>query len=168
MTNEDQGLPGKAFKIFVKMIVFFAGLNLFFMMMLTAVSVIFRYFLSSPIPGDTELIQYMMAIFVPFSILVCMHGDKHVAVDLLVEKFPPRAQSFLAIFTNAVMMVFYVIIAWQSASYVVQQYQSHLTSAVLLIPTYPFIAPLVIMGGVIGVILLQRIVFDNLPGVFRK
>jgi TRAP-type C4-dicarboxylate transport system permease small subunit len=168
MTNEAQGYSGKAYKFLIGIITFFAALNLFCMMMLTAVSVIFRYMLNSPIAGDTELVQFMMAIFVPFSILVCLYADKHVAVDLIVERLPERIQNILGIFTNAIMMAFYVLVSWQSASYCIQQFHSNLTSAVLLIPVYPFIVPLVIMGAVIGIILLQRILLFNLPGVFRK
>ena len=41
------------------------------MMFLGAADVILRYFFNSPISGAYELVEYMMAIIVPFGLCVC-------------------------------------------------------------------------------------------------
>lgn len=168
MTEADQGISKKIGGYLLKAITFVTALNLFSMMALTAIAVFSRYFLKKPVPGDTELVEFMMAIFVPLSVAICAAKHQHIAVELFVEKLPKKVQAIFGIVATLLVMVFYGLISWESASYFLEESQSKTTTAVLLIPTYPFIAPLVIMGAVVVVVMLHQLIFVNIKGIFEK
>lgn len=168
MDRETRGIFGKAIDFVMRIVGSLTSLDLFLMMMLTAVAVFFRYFLNKPVPGDTELMEYMMAIFVPFCILMCIKEDKHISVDFVTERLSPGIQGFLSVVTTTLTLIFYAVIAWQNVLYIMMEYRSGKTSAVLLIPSWPFIVPIIIMGALSSIILLRRLILVTMPEVLRK
>lgn len=126
---------------------------LILMMFLTAVDVCFRYVFKRPLAGAFELVGYMMAILVPFSIAYCAQDRGHVAVDLIMERFPRTIRHCMKILTTFITLLFVVIIAWQNVLYFFEMKKSGLTSAVLLIPAYPFILPTAIAFAVFALVL---------------
>lgn len=130
---------------------------LILMMFLTAADVFCRYFLNSPIPGAMELVEYLMAIVVPFSIAYCALQKSHVAVDLIVDHFPKSLQRFCHFFVTIPAIGFILLICWQNYLSIFETYHSKLTSAVLLIPAYPFFIPIVIGTFVFAVILIVQL-----------
>ena len=168
MTETVQGGFKKFGKYFLKAVTFVSALNLFMMMALTAIAVISRYFFNQPIPGDTELVEFMMAIFVPLSVAICAAKHQHIAVDMFVEKMPKRPQAIFGIVSSLLIMAFYGLVAWENAGFLFEEAKTKTTTAVLLIPTYPFIAPLIIMGGVVVVVMLHQLIYVNIKGIFEK
>lgn len=114
------------------------------MMFLTALDVGLRYLFNRPLAGAFELVEYMMAILVPFCIVYCAYNKGHVAVELILGRFPRRVQLVVDIVTTLVTLLFVLTIAWQSFLYIGETYAADLTSAVLLIPTYPFVIPIAV------------------------
>jgi len=132
-----------------------AGISILAMMMfLMATDVVLRYIFNSPLPGAYELIEYMMAILVPFGIVYCAHQKGHVSVDLVVGRFTKRAQAILSSITSLLSLSLFILVAWQSFLYIGDNFESKLTSAVLLIPTYPFIAVVAVGFTVLCLVLL--------------
>lgn len=134
------------------------------MMFLTAIDVVMRYIVNRPISGAFELTEYMMAIFVPFSIAYCAEQKGHVSVELLLRKFPKSVQKSFGVLTSTLIMLFAVLISWQNILYIGETYTDKLTSAVLLIPAYPFIAPVAIGIGVYALVTMLQI-FKSTPEV---
>lgn len=128
------------------------------MMMLTAVDVVMRYGVNRPISGAFELTEYMMAVFVPLSIAYCAEQKGHVSVELLMKRFPKYIQTGVGFLTSLLTLLFAAFIAWQNVLYIGETYRDKLTSAVLLIPAFPFIAPVFIGIGVYAMILLLHMV----------
>jgi len=110
------------------------------MMFLTVLDVALRYILNRSLSGAYELVEYMMAVLVPFGIVYCAHKREHITVDLLVERLPRRMQSALSFTTGLILNLFFLLIAWESVVYVWEIYRQRLASAVLDIPAYPFVA----------------------------
>ncbi|GAB6146084.1 TRAP transporter small permease [Desulfocicer niacini] len=127
------------------------------MMFLTALDVGLRYLFNRPLAGAFELVEYMMAIIVPFSIVYCAYEKAHVSVELILERFPLGVQRFFDLFTTAVSIIFVSLIAWQNFLYIGECYVSEMTSAVLLIPAYPFAVPLAIGILTFALILLLHL-----------
>jgi TRAP-type transport system small permease protein len=127
------------------------------MMFLTATDVLLRYVFNRPLPGAYELVEYMMALIVPFSIVYCAEQKSHVAVDLIMDHMPRRFQKYAAIGVTLITLAFTVLITWQNILYIGETYASKVTSAVLLIPAYPFVAPVAIGIGSVAVILLVQL-----------
>lgn len=137
------------------------------MMFLTAVDVGMRYAFNRPLSGAFEVAGYMMAIMVPFSIAYCAQQKGHIAVDLIMERFSKKTGTVVDIITTFISLVFVIIIAWQNVVYFFEVRGSGLTSAVLLIPAYPFIAPIAIGFGAFALILLVHL-RELFSGVYNE
>ncbi len=127
------------------------------MMFLTALDVGLRYVFNRPLSGAFELVEYMMAILIPFCIVYCAHQKGHVAVELILDRFPKRIQKIADTITTFIAMIFAIVIAWQNILYIFEVKGSGLTSAVLLIPAYPFVAPIAIGMGAFALILVVHL-----------
>lgn len=127
------------------------------MMFLTALDVVLRYIFNRPLSGAFELVEYMMAIFIPFSIAYCAYQKGHVAVELIMERFPQKVQILFSIATTLVTVLFALAMTWQNILNIRDIFASQLTSAVLLIPTYPFVAPVAIGIGAFALILVVHL-----------
>jgi TRAP-type C4-dicarboxylate transport system permease small subunit len=145
----------RAAKVISGILISIGATVLALMMLITALDVVLRYLFNSPLPGAFELVEYMMAIVIPFCIVYCAECKGHVAVELILEKFPKRFQVVVEAVVTFVAMLFAIVIAWQNFLYIGEVYDSHLTSSVLLIPTYPFVIP--VAFGISAFALLQLV-----------
>ena len=137
------------------------------MMLLTAADVFLRYLFNRPITGKLELVEFMMAMVIPFSIVYCAHQKLHVHVDILIEHLSKRSQTILSCITCFLSLVLFILIAWQSFIYIADEYGSKLTSAVLYIPVYPFIAMVAFAFAILSLILLVDF-FNRLTEILFK
>ena len=145
-------------KKLAKVLGFIGAVMLAMMMFLTALDVGLRYVFNRPLAGAFELVGYMMAIFVPFSIAYCAQRKGHVSVDLIMQQFPHKLRVFIRIITTFIALIFVSVISWQNVLYFFEVKASGLTSAVLLIPRYPFVAPIAIAFATFALVLLVRLV----------
>lgn len=137
------------------------------MMFLTALDVGLRYIFNSPIPGALEVVEYMMAVIVPFALTVTAYEKAHIGVELILERFPTHFQSYVACITRLMVISLYVLITWQSFLNIFEQRDSGMTSAVLLIPNYPFVASLAVAFALLSVITLLHF-FEDLSEVISQ
>jgi TRAP-type C4-dicarboxylate transport system permease small subunit len=84
------------------------------MMLLTVVDVSLRYFLNAPITGTTEISRLMMIIIVFPALGWCALARKHIRVELIVSRLPPRVQAIVSSITLLAALGTYIIITWQS------------------------------------------------------
>lgn len=149
--------PQKVTTFVTKVLIVFATTALTIMMFLTASDVACRYFFNSPISGTMEVSEFLMAIIVPFSIAYCALQKSHVAVDLIVDHLPNKARKLLNIIIILITIFFIILMSWQNYLYIFETYSSQLTSAVLLIPAYPFVVPTALGFLVYAIILLVQL-----------
>ena len=145
-----------------KVLIAIGATMLALMMFLTAMDVGLRYVFNRPLSGAFELAEYMMAILVPFCIVYCAQQKGHVAVDIIMKRFSKKTGTVADILTTFVTLIFVIVIAWQNVVYFFEVKDSGLTSSVLLIPTYPFIAPIAIGFGAFALILFVHLLECNL------
>jgi len=107
-------LPEKMITFISRILTVIAATALTLMMFLTAADVLCRYFFNSPISGAMELVEYLMAIIVPFSIAYCALKNSHVAVDLIVDHFPKTLQRICHFLITIPSIGFILLICWQS------------------------------------------------------
>lgn len=127
------------------------------MMLLTAWDVLLRYLFNRPVSGAFELIEYMMAVFIPFSVVYCARRREHVAVDLIMNFFGADVRRGFECLTSLVTAIFAGLVTWQCSLYVGSMLKSKMTSAVLLIPVYPFVAAVTIGMGAFALVTLINI-----------
>lgn len=137
------------------------------MMFLTALDVGLRYIFNSPIPGALELVEYMMAVIVPFALTITALHKAHIGVELIMDRFPKQFRAYVACVTNLMVFALYGLITWQSFLNIFEQHDSGMTSAVLLIPNYPFVASLTAAFALLSLITLMRF-FENLTEVLSQ
>jgi len=128
------------------------------MMFFTVVDIVGRYVFNRPIEGGFELVEFMMAIFVPTALVYCEEKKSHISVDLFFEKFPKLMQKIIAIFTSLLTVLYFGLICWQSYLAIGEEISTRVTSSVLMIPTYPFFIPLVVSFGMLTIFLLIHLV----------
>ena len=137
------------------------------MMFLVAVDVTLRYCFSSPIAGSVELVELMMVVVVFLAVAYTASRKGHVAIELIVSRFPKRVQAIIDIFTYFLSLGLVALIIWRSvvrANYV--WLESH-TSAVLSIPIYPFVFIIALGCALLAVVLLANFI-DALARAVRK
>ena len=87
------------------------------LMLLVTADVCGRYFFDSPVTGASELARFMMIIIVFPALAWTALSGKHIKVDLVMERFPPRVQLIVNIFMLLGVLAVYSIIAWRAALY---------------------------------------------------
>lgn len=94
-----------------------------------------RYFFNSPILGASEMATLMMSIIVFSALAWAALAGKHIKVDLLMVRFPPRTQAIV----NSIMLLLalgiYSIITWRSA---LEAGEVHDVSSLLRVSHTPF------------------------------
>lgn len=68
-----------------------------------------------PIPGDFELVEAGTALAVFCFLPWCHLKRGHATVDMLWSLYPPRMQRVLEIFTEALMLVVWLLLVWRMA-----------------------------------------------------
>jgi TRAP-type C4-dicarboxylate transport system permease small subunit len=108
------------------------------MMMLTCADVVLRLF-GHPILGTYEMIGFLGAVVVSFSLAYTSLEKGHVSVEILVEKLPERLQAVIDAFGALASLILFALVAWQSALYALDLKRSGEVSMTLQMPVYPFL-----------------------------
>ena len=139
----------------VRIISYVAAGVLALMMLITAADVLLRYIFNRPISGTWELTSYMMAVVVAFGLSYCALVKGLISVEVLTSRFSPRAQAIFNCITYFFSFLFFSLVTWQSILYIKLIFESNLVSAVLVIPTFPFVAALALGSLVFTLVLLK-------------
>jgi TRAP-type C4-dicarboxylate transport system permease small subunit len=128
-----------------------------------------RYIFNRPIPGALEVVEYMMAVMVPFALTVTAFSKAHIGVDIdHWSGFPPGLSQRCRLRDQLDgLLDLYTAITWQNFLNIAEQYDSGMTSAVLLIPHYPFVASLTAAFALLSLIALMHF-FENLSEVVSQ
>jgi TRAP-type C4-dicarboxylate transport system permease small subunit len=139
----------------VRIITYVAAGVLALMMFVTAADVLLRYLFNRPISGTWELTSYMMAVLVGFGLSYCALVKGLISVEVLTSLFSPKAQAVFNCITHFFSFLFFSLVTWQSILYIKLIFKSSLVSAVLLVPTFPFVAALALGILVFTLVLLK-------------
>lgn len=105
------------------------------LMLLVVADVAGRYFFNNPITGASELACFLVIIIVFPALAWAALTDKHVKVDLLIARFPPRVQVIVDIITLLLTLGTYVVITWRS---VLESMAVYDKTSLLRLPHAPF------------------------------
>jgi|Deesub1362A_J573_1020465.scaffolds.fasta_scaffold00186_23 TRAP-type C4-dicarboxylate transport system permease small subunit len=115
-----------------------AAASIFGMMLLTTTDVVLRYF-RRPIPGTYEIVGFLGSIAVGFALASTSVNRAHVAVSILFQRLPPKAQTFVDAFNSLVAAGFFGILTWQCGALAEDLRQAGEVSMTLEMPFYPFV-----------------------------
>ena len=130
-----------------------AAVAIFSMMALTCADVILRLF-RMPIPGTYEIVSFMGAVAVSFAVAHTSVEKGHVAVSLVVQLLPKRAQAVIESILAALGIILFALIAWQSVLYGLDCQSSGEVSLTLQLPFYPIIYGVALSAGFVCLVLL--------------
>lgn len=80
----------------------------------TVISVFGRYFFSSPISGDSEIVQMLTGVAVSLSLPYCQMRYGNVIVDVFTEAAPIRIKGTLDIIGSVLLAMFAFLLAYQT------------------------------------------------------
>jgi TRAP-type C4-dicarboxylate transport system permease small subunit len=104
-------------------------------MILTAADVLGRDLFNHPIPGVTELSQYLLAVIILLGLAYTQQIRAHVGVSVLTSRLAPFTQSAFNAATSLLSLFLSIILVWQG--WVVGA-EERTVSDMLRIPQYPF------------------------------
>ena len=113
-----------------------AGIGLTFLMLLTVVDVILRAF-RRPIVGTYELVAFLGAIAIGFSVPLTSWLRGHIYVDFIILKFPSRLRDAFNIVTRGMVIFLFLMIGWNLIKYALDLHRSGEVSLTLRLPFYP-------------------------------
>ncbi|OUS34730.1 C4-dicarboxylate ABC transporter permease [Rhodobacterales bacterium 56_14_T64] len=107
-----------------------------------------------PINGDFELVEAGVAFAIFAFLPLCQITSGHASVDILVDSFPRRVNSFLRMVTEIVFAAVLVLIAWRLEAGLVSKLNNGETSFLLEFPIWwAYAASLVaaVVAAIVGV-----------------
>lgn len=134
-----------------------AAVAVLVMMLLTCADVVLRLF-RRPIPGTYELVGFMGALFVSFSLAQTALDRGHIAVDFLVRRLPEKAQQVIEAVNAAICAVLFSLICHQAAIYAAGVRQAGEVSMTLQMPLYPIVYGISAGCAMLGAVLAYQCV----------
>ena len=131
-----------------------AATAIFAMMCLTCADVLLRWLFRKPITGTFEIVSFLGVIAVAFAMAHTSFEKGHVAVDLLVQLFPKKAQGVIEGFISILGMSLFALITWQCVVYGMDLQKAGEVSATLKFPLYPIIYGVAIGAAAVCLVLL--------------
>jgi TRAP-type C4-dicarboxylate transport system permease small subunit len=111
---------------------------LMLLMFLITADVLLRATLKRPILGTNELSEFMMIIVVYLAVAYTQHTKSHVSVDLVISRFPQKAQDIVDSFIYLLSLAVCSLITWRAFVDVNRLLDINRVSDVLYVPVAPF------------------------------
>lgn len=115
-----------------------AGVTLTVMMLLTVTDVILRSW-GRPLLGTFELVAFLGAIVVGFSVPFTSWVRGHIYVDFFLCKLPGRARKGVQILTRLLSLGLFAMIAWNLVKMGMDLQRSGEVSLTLQLPFFPIV-----------------------------
>ena len=109
------------------------------MMFLVVADVISRFSFNRPLMGANEIVAFSLGILVFSGLAWTETQGSNVVIPILYDRLSPRVQKPVAVLINFLSFAILGLMTWQLFAYAQQQRASGEVSAVLTLPTYPFI-----------------------------
>ena len=136
------------------------------MMLLTSADVILRLF-RRPITGAYEIVGFLGAIVISFSLAYTSVEKGHIAVEFLVQRFSAKAQAVVDSINYLFGIALFGLIAWQSILYAGDLKQCGEVSLTVEMPIYPFVYGISIGSGLLCLVLLMEF-FASVKRIGKK
>ena len=95
-----------------RILLILGGIAVLALMLLATGNVVLRIF-HLPFRGTYEIVGFLGAVVIAFSLGYTQKRKDHIVVDILTEKFSKRTNRFLNLFNYLVTMIFFGIVSWQ-------------------------------------------------------
>ena len=97
-----------------KLAVFVSAYLIFVLLFAVIIDVAMRYLFNRPISWGIEIMEYMLVYIVFLGFAYTLLVDKHVNVDLVLNRLPNRVQVWLNLFGSLIGLLFIIVLAWKT------------------------------------------------------
>lgn len=95
--------------------------------------------MGSPLTGAYELVGFFGALVVALPLGYAQITRSHISVDILATRYSKRTKRMMNAISSFLCMIFFALVAWQSAVYATTIWKRGETSETLRIIYYPFV-----------------------------
>ncbi len=113
--------------------------------------------LGMPVWGVFEVVGFLGALLISFSLIHPTLYGEHLSVDLVANRFPPKVRSLLSVIKTVFGMAVFGLIAWQTARYGFKIMASGQVSGTLKLPLSPILWGISAAFGVSTLVLLLKL-----------
>jgi TRAP-type C4-dicarboxylate transport system permease small subunit len=127
------------------------------LILFTFLAVIMRYVVSRPVTWGEEFQLFAIVVVVFFGSGAAFRLGSHVAIDLIVDRLPQKAQKFIEIVMAVLSVLILAYFAFHSAGFVRQMYVTQRITNILRIPyfltyaTFPLGCVLMIINYLVSI-----------------
>ncbi len=150
-----------------RLLILVGGTALVAMVVLTCANIFMRA-VSAPIRGTFELMGFFGALVASLSLGYTQLHRGHIAVDVLVQRFPGRIRKILISLNNAVCALFFTMVAWQIADKAAVLRDTGEVTETLRIAYYPFTYGTAVGCAFLALIFIQQLIEAVGPGQKRE
>ncbi len=137
------------------------------MMFLVTTNVLLRYVFSRPLKSVYEIVEIMLVIVVCFGMAYTAILKGLVSVEVLVERFPPRAQALMGMVNSLLGLCLFSLITWKSAEQAITYWTEGSTTYVSNVPLFPFVLVVVFGSGLLSLVLLTQFL-ESMSRMMKK
>ncbi len=137
-----------------------AAASIVAMMLLTVADVVLRLF-RMPIPGTYEMVGFLGAFIIAFSLAYTASEKGHITVDVLVRLFPRKVQAFFDAFNELAGAAFFTLIAFAGMNAASEIKKAGEVSLTLELPIHSILYGIAAGCALLALILLRDF-FDSL------
>ena len=130
-----------------------AGFALLLMILLTCVDVILRVF-GHGILGAYELIKFLVAVMVGFSLAYTQLKRGHISIDLILLRFPKHIQEIIGTVNTLLTTGFYALLTWQLGKMAGKLWRVGQVCEQIELPVFPFVYAVAFGSAMIFLLLL--------------
>jgi TRAP-type C4-dicarboxylate transport system permease small subunit len=110
--------------------------------------------MGTPMTGAYELVGFFGALVVALPLGYAQITRSHISVDILATRYSKRMQRIMNIISSFLCMIFFILVAWQSAIYASTIWKRGETSETLRIIYYPFVYVVALCCLLLALVLL--------------
>ena len=139
-----------------------AGLLLIFSLLSISMEVASRYFLGRPMGWVTEISEYIMIYITFLAAAWVLKQEKHVKMDIVLDRLSPKTQSVFNIFTSGMSAIVCLILSWYGAKVTLELFQTgYFTPTILELPKF-IIVGIICIGSILLLIQFMRRTYNYL------
>jgi len=129
-------------------------------MLVIVANIIMRSIFHNPLTGIMDYVMILTAVTIALALAACAVQNGHIAVDLVIDKFPVKVRNVIDTLTSLTSLVF-----WTLAAVFMLDYANNMAVTGTLFPTtqLPFAPVLVVIAAgifALAVVILYRLL-DN-------
>lgn len=134
-----------------------------YMVLAVCWQVITRFVLKNPSTVTEEILRYLLVWTTMVGGAYAYGRRKHLSINMLAKKLPPRAQKLLDIFVQAVVIAFCVVVMIVGDLRLVETTFDQISSALRL--PMPYVYARILVGGVLIIFYAIIFIFEDIKAM---